>query len=44
MSFDYDIAFIALTPSEASGSIKGFEDAEYVASQKSSQKIASKEL
>lgn len=44
MSFEYDIAFIALSPNEASGSIKGFEDADYVASQSSAQKIASKEL
>ncbi len=44
MSFEYDIAFVALSPSEANGSIKGFEDADYIANQNKSQKIASKEL
>lgn len=44
LSFEYDICFIPLTPNEASGAVQGFEDANYVANQASSQKIASKEL
>lgn len=44
LSYEYDICFIPLTPNEASGVIQGFEDADYVANQNKSQKIASKEL
>lgn len=44
LSYEYDICFIPLTPNEASGAVQGFEDANYVASQTQSNKIASKEM
>ena len=42
LSYEYDISFIALTPSESNGTVSGFED-DKAQPKNNKQKIASKE-